>query len=55
MAKAAAVEVDAHGQAVRVTSPDRVIYPDLGVSKIQLARYYEEISSWMLPTSNARW
>jgi len=34
---------------VGISHPDRVIYPDLGVSKIQLARYYEEISSWMLP------
>jgi bifunctional non-homologous end joining protein LigD len=31
---------------VRISHPDRLIYPDLGISKIQLARYYEEIADW---------
>jgi bifunctional non-homologous end joining protein LigD len=26
-----------------------VIYPDLGISKIQLARYYERIATWIVP------
>jgi len=30
---------------VRISHPDRLIYPDLGISKIQLARYYEEIAT----------
>jgi len=34
---------------VGISHPDRLIYPDLGISKIQLARYYEDIGSWMLP------
>ena len=34
---------------VRITHPDRVIYPDLGISKIQLARYYERIADWIVP------
>ena len=34
---------------VRISHPDRVIYPDLGISKIQLARYYEEIADWIVP------
>ena len=34
---------------VRITHPDRVIYPDLGTSKIQLARYYERIADWIVP------
>jgi bifunctional non-homologous end joining protein LigD len=34
---------------VGISHPDRVIYPDLGISKIQLARYYEDVGSWMLP------
>jgi bifunctional non-homologous end joining protein LigD len=34
---------------VRISHPDRVIYPDLGLSKIQLARYYEEIAAWIMP------
>jgi bifunctional non-homologous end joining protein LigD len=34
---------------VRISHPDRLIYPDLGISKIQLARYYEEIGKWIVP------
>ena len=34
---------------VRISHPDRLIYPDLGISKIQLARYYEDIAAWIVP------
>jgi bifunctional non-homologous end joining protein LigD len=34
---------------VRISHPDRLIYPDLGISKIQLARYYERIAKWIVP------
>ena len=34
---------------VRISNPDRLIYPDLGISKIQLARYYEQIGDWIVP------
>src|SRR4029453_3262926 len=34
---------------VRISHSDRVIYPDLGISKIQLARYYERIADWIVP------
>ena len=34
---------------VRISHPDRIIYPDLGISKIQLARYYERIADWIVP------
>ena len=34
---------------VRISHPDRLIYPDLGISKIQLARYYERIADWIVP------
>ena len=34
---------------VRISHPDRLIYPDLGISKIQLARYYEGIADWIVP------
>ena len=30
-------------------APDRVIYPDLGTSKIEFARYYERIADWIVP------
>src|SRR5436190_13687704 len=39
---------------IRISHPDRVIYPDLGISKIQLARYYERIADWILPHVAAR-
>ena len=34
---------------VRISHPDRLIYADLGISKIQLARYYDEIADWVVP------
>ena len=34
---------------VRISHPDRLIYPDLAISKMQLARYYERIADWIVP------
>lgn len=34
---------------LRFTSPDRVVYPDVGVTKLQLAEHYVAVSQWMLP------
>jgi bifunctional non-homologous end joining protein LigD len=34
---------------VRISHPNRVIYPDLRISKIQLVRYYERIADWIVP------
>jgi bifunctional non-homologous end joining protein LigD len=34
---------------IRISHPDRVIFPDLGLSKLQLAQYYDEIGRWILP------
>jgi bifunctional non-homologous end joining protein LigD len=34
---------------VRISHPHRLIYPDVGISKIQLARYYERIADWIVP------
>ena len=34
---------------VGISHPDRIIYPDLGVTKLGLARYYEAVAEWMLP------
>ena len=39
---------------VRISHPDRLIYPDLGISKIQLAQYYERIAEWIVPHLAAR-
>src|SRR5688572_11908060 len=34
---------------IGISHPDRLIYPDLGITKIQLARYYDAVGPWMLP------
>jgi len=34
---------------VRVTHPDRVLYPDSGVTKRSLAEYYVTVADWILP------
>ncbi len=39
---------------VTLSNPDRVLYPDQGISKLELARYYEEIASWIQPQVSHR-
>ena len=39
---------------VRVTSPDRVLFEELGLTKEALARYYESIAEWLLPDLRKR-
>jgi bifunctional non-homologous end joining protein LigD len=34
---------------VRLTNPNRVLYPDHGITKQDLAEYYEQIADWILP------
>jgi bifunctional non-homologous end joining protein LigD len=34
---------------VSISNPDRVLYPKVGVSKLDLARYYESVEKWILP------
>ncbi len=34
---------------VRLTHPDRVLYPEQGLTKADLAEYYERIADWILP------
>jgi bifunctional non-homologous end joining protein LigD len=36
-------------QGVRLTSPDKVLYPEQGITKLELATYYMTIAEWMLP------
>jgi bifunctional non-homologous end joining protein LigD len=35
--------------SVKVTNPERVIDPSTGLTKVDLVRYYESISEWLLP------
>lgn len=39
---------------IRISHPDRVIDKQSGLTKIDLARYYEAIAPWMLPHMKAR-
>jgi len=34
---------------VRLTHPERVLYPESGLTKLDLARFYEDIGEWLLP------
>jgi len=34
---------------IKLTSPDKVLYPDVGVTKLDLASYYQTIAPYMLP------
>ncbi len=39
-AKPPAVELSAGDRDVRISNPDRVYFPDLGITKLDLAQYY---------------
>jgi bifunctional non-homologous end joining protein LigD len=34
---------------VRLTSPDKALYPEAGITKLELATYYQAVADWMLP------
>jgi bifunctional non-homologous end joining protein LigD len=34
---------------VRLTSPEKVLYPEDGITKLELAAYYQLVAKWMLP------
>lgn len=36
-------------EGVRITHPDRVLYPDEGITKRELAAFYVSIADWILP------
>jgi DNA primase len=42
MLRAAPLEVTVDGRVVRVTNPDRVLFPELGVTKADIVRYVLE-------------
>jgi bifunctional non-homologous end joining protein LigD len=37
------------GHEVNITRPEKVLFPEDGITKGDLIRYYERISAWMLP------
>jgi bifunctional non-homologous end joining protein LigD len=38
-----------HIAGVPISNPDRVLYPEMGLTKLGLAEYYESIAKWILP------
>ncbi|HUP94495.1 MAG TPA: DNA ligase D [Burkholderiales bacterium] len=49
---AVAASTDSGGVTVagiKISNPDKVLYPEAGITKIELARYYENIADWILP------
>jgi bifunctional non-homologous end joining protein LigD len=49
MARAHASGVETVVAGIRLSHPDRPIYPDLGVSKADLARYFDALGDWIVP------
>lgn len=39
---------------VRLTHPDRILYPEQGITKRELALYYEKVADWILPHVSGR-
>ncbi|MFA6044069.1 MAG: DNA ligase D [Phycisphaerales bacterium] len=40
---------DAAPAGVHITHPERVLYPDSGITKLDVARYYEQVAEHLLP------
>jgi bifunctional non-homologous end joining protein LigD len=39
---------------IKLTHPDRILYPDQGITKRDLAHYYEQIADWIMPHIEGR-
>lgn len=61
MASANAVELEADGRPVRVSSPDRVVFPARGTTKLQVVEFFLSVGDGILgallhrPTTLERW
>ena len=59
--KTPAVELDVRGRTVRITSPDRVVFPGVGLTKLDVAQYFLAVGDGILgaledrPTTLERW
>ncbi|EFC79641.1 non-homologous end-joining DNA ligase [Parafrankia sp. EUN1f] len=55
------IELDVSGRTVRVSNPDRIYFPEAGVTKIDLVRYYVSVGEGIVralnqrPTTMERW
>ncbi|WDZ98294.1 DNA ligase D [Herbaspirillum sp. WKF16] len=39
---------------VRLTHPGKILFPDTGLTKLELARYYQSVARWILPELRRR-
>jgi bifunctional non-homologous end joining protein LigD len=46
--------VYAGGRAVRLTHPEKILFPETGISKAELVDYYLRVSEWMVPQVRGR-
>lgn len=49
MAGASAQTVAVDGRLLRLTHPDKVLYPKTGTTKAEVISYYVQVAPWMLP------
>lgn len=54
MARSDAVELEVSGRSVRVTSPDKVFFPERGETKIDLVRYYLSVGDPLMRAMGGR-
>jgi bifunctional non-homologous end joining protein LigD len=40
---------DATSHGIKLSNPDKVYYPDIGLTKLDVAKYYETVAPFMLP------
>lgn len=45
----AAIEREVDGRTVRISSPDKVVFPDAGLTKLDVVTYYLEVAPHLLP------
>jgi DNA ligase D len=48
------VDLDLSGRVVRVTSPDKVMFPERGETKLDVVRYYESVEAPLMRAMGAR-
>ena len=46
--------IDVDGHDIELTHPEKVLFPDIGFTKADLADYYRRIAEWMLPHIEGR-
>ena len=61
MAQTSAVELDVRGRTVRISSPERVVFPERGLTKLDVVQYFLAVGDGVLgalrerPTTLERW